>query len=52
LLIVFRPNELEMLAMTPVLWTAETALPSLEFEDDEAKKTEVLERCAVVGCVP
>ena len=46
------PTKVEMLAMTPVLFTDETALPGQAFADAAAKEQEVLDRCALVGCDP
>jgi len=45
------PTKVEMLAMTPVLFTDETAVLDQAFTNDAAKKQEVLGRCALVGCV-
>jgi len=54
LLLTSMPTEPEMLAMTPVLFTERTALlgQDIDLTDDAVMKKEVLERCALVGCVP
>ena len=54
LLIAAMPTVNEMLAMTPVLWNEKTTpiTSNAFFQGIEAKKDEVRDRCALVGCSP